>query len=261
MAEFNLGYVSRFLSPKSASGSLDASHGGDVLLGDLDNTTIIGGSNLSDTYSFYSTSNYNNLNLSLTGLTDDADLRLYRDSNNNGIIDSSDPLVGTSRRFGSSDESITVSQTKQYVDRGNFLVEVEAQRKAKTPYTLTVSATNNTDPSNLLPTEVDLEGFDRISKSGSVHQSDTTDTFRFRVGFRNNFRFNLSGSGDTDVRLVHDINKNGQVDSNEEIARSETLGTSSESLSKFLATGEDYFIQVYAGNNQFNSYSFDARLI
>ncbi|MEM1240312.1 MAG: pre-peptidase C-terminal domain-containing protein [Cyanobacteria bacterium P01_H01_bin.26] len=84
---------------------------GEVVMGDItSNTPIkagylgIGDEDTTDTYAF-SLETYEGVNISLSGLDSDANLRLIRDTNNNGIVDSGEVVDG-SYTFGASDEQI-----------------------------------------------------------------------------------------------------------------------------------------------------------
>ncbi len=84
------------------------------------------------------------VNVTLSGLSHDADVRLIRDANGNGIVDSGDVLTG-SYRAGSNAEWISTALTT-----GAYFVQVE-QYNGDTNYNLSVStgdwySSNLTDP-------------------------------------------------------------------------------------------------------------------
>jgi hypothetical protein len=198
-----------------------------------------------------------NFNLSLTGLSNDADVRLIQDINGNGIIDSNDEIV-RSDRSGTPNESINRSLTA-----GTYFVQVY-QYIGDTNYTLNLSTTPpspSTTPSNLLPIETDIGNLSGTRTfSGSLNNSNTADVYRFSVTNTNLFgitiptvvNITLSGlSSDADVRLIRDANGNGIVDSNDEITRSSLSSNVAEWMSQSLQTG-NYFIQAYQYNGNTN---------
>ena len=81
-----------------------------------------------DTYAF-SLDFYEGTNISLSGLSSDADIRLIRDSNSNGIVDANE-VIESSTGLGSRSESITGIDTS-----GDYFVQVY-QYSGNTNYTL-----------------------------------------------------------------------------------------------------------------------------
>jgi hypothetical protein len=211
-----------------------------------------------DTFSFRTITNNSNINISLTGMTGDADVRLYRDFNGNGVRDTNDRLVGSSTRGGSNDESINLSpSTFNSVAAGSYILEVKPFF-SRTGYDLKVAAAANPDPSQLLPAEVQVGPLtSRRSFSGTLNQSNTVDTYRFNVTSNRTFNFLTTGNSlsGVDIRLIRDNNGNREVDrfTTEEIARSANF-TSNESISQFLTTG-NYYLQVYSSGISNSSYS------
>jgi hypothetical protein len=229
MAEFNLGTLSS--TPTVSS-------------------NFVGSSDYSDLYSF-NLSTTSNINLALTGLSADADVTLYRDVNNNGVIDSSDTQISYSNSSGSHDEAINVANQSA----GQYLVQVY-QYSGDTKYDLRLSATTGDPISNLLPTETEVGTLSSTRTFyDSVGSTDTADVYHFSVNSSGTFRLSLTGlSNDADVRLIRDTNSDLDVDPNvtypngEVVAVSRNGGTSSESITASLTAGDNYFVQVYQYN-------------
>lgn len=198
------------------------------------------------------------INLSLTNITagDDADLNLYRDSNNNGIFDSSDLRVASSSHFDNNDELINYRASS-----GTYFAQVERYdfgSSGSVHYDLDMSATSS-NMGNLVNAEYqvgDLSG--DVLRRGYVGSDDTADTYAFSLDFYEGTNISLSGlSSDADIRLIRDSNNNGIVDANEVIESSTGLGSRSESITGIDTSG-DYFVQVYqySGNTNY-TLSFD----
>jgi len=214
-------------------------------LGTLSSTPVVasnfvGNNDTRDTYGF-SLSSSGNINLALTGLSADADVRIFRDFNSNGIVDSGDTQVGSSTRGGDVDDSINISNQAA----GAYVVQVDRYSTNQTKYDLRLSTSS---PSNLLPTETAV-GAVTSSRTfnDQVGNTDTSDTFNFVVNSARNFRFTLDpvGNVDADLRLIQDRNSNLVVDAGEVIATS-TLGSgSNDVITSFLQPGDNYFVQVY----------------
>ena len=127
-------------------------------LGSLNSTPTQDGSYLqsgwSDVYEF-DISGTRNINLSLNNISagDDADLSLYRDSNGNGILDSGDIRVSSSRLGGNSDDSINYRASS-----GTYFARVDYYdygSNGRLDYDLDLSATYTGQATNTLFIQVD----------------------------------------------------------------------------------------------------------
>ena len=236
MAEFNFGTLIRDANP-------------------VGKREFVGNGDIKDTYSFR-LENDNNINIALTNMSANADVRLFRDFNGNGIRDTNDSQISASTRFGNQPDSINVSSALTNVDAGSYLIEVDRVGTVNTEYDLRVSTNAINKPSNLVTAETEV-GTLTASRTfnEAIVNSDTSDTYHFAVNSSRNFRFDLSGlSGDMDIRLINDRNNDSVVDASEIIASS-TLGSNqSESITQFLTPGSTYYLQVYqySGGGSYN---------
>jgi hypothetical protein len=206
----------------------------------------VGSTDLLDVYRV--TIGAGNLNVSLTNLAADVDIRVIRDYNGNGVKDYGETIASSSRG-GLRDEAINLAGLAS----GEYFIEV-ARFSGDTSYKLRLS---NSRPNDLLAVETDLGTLDGTQVfSGQIGNTNTSDTYRFSVSNINFLGLNiprtvnatLSGlSADSDIRLIHDVNNNGIVDSGDVLTGSYRSGTGAEMFSSALQTGT-YFIQV----NQFN---------
>ncbi|MEW6492094.1 MAG: S8 family serine peptidase [Cyanobacteriota bacterium] len=82
------------------------------------------------------------------------------------------------------------------------------------------------------------------------YNGDQNDFIRFSVANnRTNVNLRLSGlSADADLQLIRDLNNNGRVDPGEVLGKSLNPGTSVDSVSRILDSG-DYFIRVLPGTS------------
>lgn len=217
----------------------------------LQNDFHLDPSDLTDVFQFKITSG-KNINLSLTDISagDNADIRLFRDSNNNGVLDNFDRKVGLVSNQGSNhDEAINFKTSS-----GTFFVEVSPVSLASSgdlSYDLALSATEPSGTSvsasfsNLLPKEFVLGNLSGdVTRTGNVNNQNTTDVYNFSLGSFEGVNLKLDGlSTDADIRLIRDFNNNRIVDAGEEIASSTKGGITSELISNITAAG-DYFLQV-----------------
>lgn len=112
------------------------------------------------------------------------------------------------------------------------------------------------DPGNTLA-KAEFQRRSVFSRNQQVSNRDRDDFYRFNVNQSGVFTANLSNlTGDADVRLIQDKNRNGVIDSGEIIAWQWERETGSESIRKFLNRGT-YFLQVMSYNNQSANYTVD----
>ncbi len=195
-----------------------------------------------------------NVNLSLTNISagNDADLRLYRD-NGNGIFDSGDQLVDSSVNASNRDDSIN-----SRVEAGTYFAEVRRFTGVGfASYDFSASATTPNSTlgfSNLLPREFEIGNLSSdITRTGTVGNNNTTDTYHFSLGTSQSANITLSGlTSDADIRLIRDSNNNRIVDLGDEIRSSSNAGTTSEQISNINQPG-DYYLQVnqYTGQTPY----------
>ncbi|WP_421655132.1 pre-peptidase C-terminal domain-containing protein [Leptothermofonsia sp. ETS-13] len=186
-------------------------------------------------------------NLSLTGMTADADVQL---------LDGDGNLIAGSYQGGTSDEAIN----RASLAVGDYYVRVY-QYSGNTNYTLNISANY---PSNLLPTETNLGTLTSgvaSNSSGFISTTNTTDVYRFNLGSTGNLNLALNGlSADADVRIIRDANSNGIVDIGEEIIRSANGGSTAESINLQGLGAGSYFAQVYQWSGTTSSTSYNLSL-
>ncbi|BAY49366.1 peptidase domain-containing protein [Scytonema sp. HK-05] len=194
------------------------------------------------------------INLALTGITngDDADLKLYRDSNGNGRFDAnSDQFVASSTRGGNNDDSINLADRSA----GTYFAQVNrfSTSSGNVTYDLALSTAN---PSNLLPREVNLGNLSHdVTEHGSINNNNTSDVYGFSLGLFEGVNIRLSGlSADADIRLIRDRNGDRNVDSSDEIVRSARAGSNSEALMNINESG-NYFVQVYQYGSASTNYT------
>ncbi|MEH2170117.1 MAG: PPC domain-containing protein [Nostoc sp.] len=239
-----------------------------VNLGTLGSTPVVKNnsslttSDTTDVFQFKITSG-KNINLSLTDISagDDADIRLFKDANLNGVLDDFDRKAGlVSNRGSNQDEAINFKTSS-----GTFFAEVSRFAPGSSgdvSYNLALSATQpsgtlpiSASSSNLLPKEFvlgDLSG--NVTRTGNVSNTNTTDVYNFSLGFRQSVNIQLDGlSTDADIRLIRDSNNNRIVDAGEVIRSSTNAGITSELISNITVAG-NYFLQVTeaTGNTNYN---------
>lgn len=174
---------------------------------------------------------HSSLNLSVENLTADANVRLIRDSNQNGIVDRGE-VVKNSLLSGSSTESINT-----YLRSGTYYIQVYHKDSFKTDYELTVFATPFDNAGNTLDTARDISLSVSNHYSDWVGTSDNNDYYKFYLDTTSTFNLGLSNlSVDADVQLL-DIN--GST-----IASSANTEIFDESITRTLDSGT-YYVRIY----------------
>ncbi|MTJ48440.1 pre-peptidase C-terminal domain-containing protein [Dolichospermum sp. UHCC 0259] len=198
------------------------------------------------------------LNATLDGLTDDANMRLIYDANNNGIFEPSE-VIATSTNTGTTSESFNLSNlaagtyyvdvyATNYVDSFGNIVNINTAYNLNT--TLTVSAPPignnlkivNHDFGTLTPKVYNYY----YVVNGFVGDSSIDDLFRFNFAGTTNLTFSLTGLTDNaDMSLIYDSNNNGLIDPGEVIATSTNLGNLSETITLSGLLAGNYYLYVY----------------
>ncbi len=182
------------------------------------------------------------LNLTLTGLSYDADLQLICDKNSNGIIDSGE-VLSSSVKGGSTNEAIF-----SYLNAGTYFARVY-QYWGDTNYAFQASATvlpndyagNTTAAAKVLA----LSPTAQISNDW-VGNDDTTDYYKFTLSVKSDINVSLNGmTANANIKLL---------DSNNATLKSSiNLGTTADTITSQLAAGT-YYLQVYRDSTAETNY-------
>jgi hypothetical protein len=184
------------------------------------------------------------LAVTLTGMTNDADVYLIRDLNNNGLVDTGETL-GQSLRSGTQSELINLNN----LAAGTYFVRVD-QFSGGTNYTLmltadaageTLSTARNIGILNSSRSYRDFVG----TIDAASNTVDLDDVYRFSLSTTSNVTLNLTGlSADADLYLIRDFNNNGVVETAELLSRSILSGTANESITRTGLLAGNYFVLV-----------------
>ncbi|WP_081846336.1 pre-peptidase C-terminal domain-containing protein [Planktothrix agardhii] len=213
-----------------------------VLNGTVTSNEFVGNTDTKDYYRFGVASPIN-FSLYLDGLGADANVNLYQDSNNNGVIDSNESSIDYSSQGGTASESIT-----RNLGIGNYFVLVQpASQGSNTNYTLRL--VNETSEAVNIGVLGGTRTFNEF-----VGRNDPVDYYRFSLNSPRTFTLSLDGlSADANVNLYQDSNDNGVIDSNESsIDYSSQGGTNSESITRNLGIG-NYFVLIESGSESSNT--------
>ena len=205
-----------------------------VLTGTQRFNDFVGASDTNDYYKFEVTAPIN-FQLFMDGLSADADVRLYQDSNLDNQV-SSNELLRSLTRSDTNSELATES-----LSIGRYFIQVYPNSdRVNTTYKLQLS--NLTSEFTNLGVLGGTQTF-----SGFLNPENLRDHYKFSLTAPKTFTLSLSNlSDDADIRLYKDENRNGVIESSNELIRSLTRsGINSESTEINLAIG-DYFVEVYA---------------
>jgi hypothetical protein len=195
----------------------------------------VSSSDRNDYYRF-SLASASNFSVSMTGLRNNADLRL---------LNSSGGTIASSTRSGRSNESIA-----RQLGAGVYYIRV-SQRSGSTSYDLGVSAsplplTPSFDPGATFATAfgVDLASGPKLYRQ-AVGVTDPVDTYRFTSNNISNFGATVSGTtGRVRLSLYFDTNNNGAADASERLTSQESnFNLSPFSINQTLGAGT-YFVEV-----------------
>lgn len=204
---------------------------------DVSLTGFVGNSDTSDLYRF-SLTTAGVFSASISGLTADADIRLIRDANNNGIVDAGEEIARSQAAI------TTVDSLSRNLDAGTYFFQVY-QFTGDTNYQLQVSLTPPDQAGNSL-TDARLVsvGGTPATFTDFVGAQDTNDYYRFNLSTTSNFNLTLTGlEADADVEL---LNSTGGL-----IERSLRAGSNDELINRVLDSGT-YYVRVYPFSSDTN---------
>ncbi len=233
-------------TPGGAGGTLSTAANFGILTGQRSTSAFVSSTNPQAFYRFELNAT-SSLNLTLDGLSADADLYLIRDINNNGTIDSND-VIAASIAPGTTPDIINVTG----LAAGTYFVDV-VRYSGDTSYNLTLTADA---AGNTLNTARNIGSLSSAqSFSDFVGSADPSDFYRFSLSNTSNFSANLSGlSADADIYLLQDTNGNGAIDPGEVLAASVHAGTSPEAITFNNLAAGTYAILVnqYSGDTNYD---------
>jgi serine protease len=191
--------------------------------------------------------NPSDLTLNLTGLSSDADLRVYRDSNSDGVLDATE-LLRSSALSGSQNEQITLTN----LSAGSYFVSVDKYNTSsdrpntstKFELTITSDAAGST-----LSTARNLGNLSASQTiTDFVGGSDPTDIYRFQLTNNSNVQLKLDNLlEDADLTLVRDINANGTIEASEILGSSILSGRQDDTIGLNNLLAGSYFVFVNRG--------------
>ena len=182
-----------------------------------------------------------NFNANIAGVIDSAIMRLYRDANNNGLVDSSESLA-----YVYSDQD--GNNISQLLAPGSYLIGVE-KYKVAARYDLALAATPYpdytpaVDPGDRPLTARDLGNFSgTFTTKDYVGNLDAKDYYKFSLNQTQNFNASFSAVPDLiSMYLYRDANNNGFIDSGERVDSRE--GYQANNISQILTPGV-YFLSI-----------------
>jgi hypothetical protein len=212
-----------------------------------------------DDYFRFSTSAPGIIRVKLTGLSENANLRLIRDTNDSGDIDSGE-VLDSSYLSGTSDETITDLRDASTL----YYIHVEGGWYVNTNYTLTVSVQTTApavDVGDTWATSTDLGVVSGArALSDFVGDTDPSDCYKFTLAAPGRITATLNGTtSNADVYLYRDTNNSGSLDSGETLTYSILNGTSTDTFTDLRDAGT-YFVTVVPGSTFYDRTNYSLGL-
>ena len=196
-----------------------------------------------DLYSF-SLKGRSSFNLTLDGLSADADVKLIQDKNANGKFDQGE-TIADSNNGGKLAESIHTD-----LAAGTYYIEVYPYGNIETNYRLSVSAVPFDSAGNTFDNAREV-AVDSLSKSISdwVGELDSDDYYKFNLARTSDFKVVVDGlTADADLWL---LSSQGNI-----LRSSVNIGTASEEITQTLEAGT-YYVKVNSYSNSETFYNLD----
>ena len=228
-------------------------------IGDLTNRTrsvneFVGSTDRTDFYKF-DLSQTSDVSLVVGGKTDDLNVWLALDENNNGQRDRDETI--SFDRANQSDEV----EINSPLGTGVYFIEISTDDNSdNTDYTLQLTSTPTPpttprDPGNTFSTALDLG--DVTNRSGTLNEFvgsvDNTDIYRLELSQTSDLSVLVNGkSDDLSVWLVLDQNNNGQRDRDETISFDRANQSDEVEINSPLGAGI-YFLEISTGEYSDNT--------
>ncbi len=192
------------------------------------------------------------LDLSLSGLGADADLRLAIDFNNNGVIEAGDTLYSSSLGGSNSEHINQISINPAWNAVGGYYVIVDYYAGSVTNYRLDINldTTTSNGPNNLVhPYSRSLGDLGVNNYRSFDEYVGSTDTFDIFGMVAPAGLLSIRSSGTPHYRdLVRDANGNGQVDAGEIVASGNNIDYI---VPGAVGTSANMYLRVQRGGGEF----------
>lgn len=222
---------------------------GFLSLGETNNRSgfMPAGSTQTDVYKFSTGSVSANVAISTSGSGANFALSLFRDTNASGVLDNGDSSVQISD--GSSDINNANEFINRNLSQGTYFARARGFDSEPISYNFTISRASSGGANPLTAPEIPLGTIAQdLQRRDRVSDADTADNFAFTLDGSSSLDIGVkelgNKKGDANIRVVQDLNANGEVDSNEVIVKGiSTQNGNTDTIAGFKGAG-NYILQV-----------------
>ncbi|NEZ54489.1 hypothetical protein D0962_30035 [Leptolyngbyaceae cyanobacterium CCMR0082] len=182
---------------------------------------------------------------------DNANLSLWRDTNNNGTIDASDDWVALALAPNNDDDTISFNASA-----GNYLLQVNRVNDSvgSVSYDLDLQATHSAGT---------LGGSVKSYSGGYLSNTNPKDVIEFTTNhpFQRNINVavdNITNGGNVSLRMYRD-NGNGVFDAADTLVAGELYSSGENSLN-YRGTADTYFVELEYFNSDSTFFEYDLKL-
>ncbi|HEY9814778.1 MAG TPA: PPC domain-containing protein, partial [Candidatus Obscuribacterales bacterium] len=175
-----------------------------------------------------------NLNIGVSGLTQNVKLQLFR-SSSSGLT-----RIGSSNYAGTNPESLNFSGLQQ----GQYVARIQLLTPGRTAYRMRLSRQS---PNDVIAEERTWNALNTnaTAHQGTLNATNTSDLFRLNLGSATALNLTLTGlNNSAGLQLLQDSNSNGFIDAGEVVASSMTSGVEKAINLRTIPSGT-YWIHVY----------------
>lgn len=180
------------------------------------------GTTKTDIFSFSTGAVTANVAISTTGSTSSGfALSLFRDANGNGVLDNADSIVRANDNtsdFDGANESLNVT-----LSQGTYFARLRSFATSDISYTFRARRDGgNANP--FTTPEIPLGKVSQdLRKSGRIDNGNNADNYAFRLDGKSELDIKVvergKKTGDVSIRVVQDLNSNGEVDAGEVVVQ------------------------------------------
>jgi hypothetical protein len=176
------------------------------------------------------------------------DIALYQDADGNGILDTS---KDTFRSLGNASGSFELFSMR--LSQGTYFIHATSSVATFVPYDLKFSRQNSGAANPFTTPEIRLGRIsDDLTKTGGISNVNAADNYAFKLDGKTDLDIKVlergKKTGDVNIRVVQDLDRDGEVDPGEVVAKGiSSLNGNIDKISGLEGKG-DYILQVCQTN-------------
>jgi hypothetical protein len=174
----------------------------------------------------------------------DVDIALFQDTDGNGVLDTNKDLKLAVSNGSNSFESMNLA-----LSQGTYFIHATSTEVTFVPYNLKFSRQNSGAANPFTTPEIRLGRIsDDLTKTSSISNANTADNYAFKLDGKTDLDIKViergQKKGDVNIRVVQDLDRDGEVDAGEVVAKGISFSNGNIDKISGLDGKGDYILQV-----------------